>query len=103
MTNIGIDKNSSHYDEGGINVMDVIKAKLTPEQFEGFLLGNVIKYALRANFKGQKERDIEKIGVYQGLLDIGSQCEHHWIDWEQPAVSHSGRICEKCGKIEQFK
>lgn len=58
------DSNSSYYDVGGIEVLDVIKAKLTPEQYEGYLLGNSIKYALRSNFKGSKERDIEKMKNY---------------------------------------
>lgn len=60
----GPDPASPHYDAGGIVVLEVIKAKLTPEQYQGFLLGNVIKYSLRANFKDQFARDIEKIAVY---------------------------------------
>lgn len=62
------DQKSSYYDEGGIEVLDVIKAKLTPEQYKGYLLGNSIKYALRANFKGTKERDIEKLANYSRWL-----------------------------------
>ena len=58
------DSKSQYYDAGGISTLDVIKAKLTKEQYEGFLLGNIIKYSLRANFKKCKERDIEKIVVY---------------------------------------
>lgn len=63
------DSKSTYYDAGGIEVFDVIKAKLTPEQFKGYLLGNSIKYALRANFKGTKERDIEKLANYSGWLN----------------------------------
>ena len=58
------DKESSYYDKGGIEVLDVIKAKLTPEQYEGYLLGNAIKYNLRLNWKGTKERDAEKAKNY---------------------------------------
>jgi hypothetical protein len=58
------DEKSSYYDEGGIEVLDVIKAKLTPEQYEGYLLGNAIKYALRLNFKGTLVRDAEKLVNY---------------------------------------
>ena len=65
----GLDKNSSYYDVGDISVMDVIKAKLTPEQFEGFLLGNTIKYALRLNHKGCKDRDAVKLANYSKLLN----------------------------------
>lgn len=58
------DDKSSYYDHGGIEVLDVIKAKLTPEQYEGYLLGNAIKYSLRLNHKGCKERDAEKLANY---------------------------------------
>jgi hypothetical protein len=58
------DKNSTYYDVGGIEVLDVIKAKLTSEQYIGYLLGNAIKYTCRANFKGSMARDIEKAANY---------------------------------------
>lgn len=58
------DGSSSYYDVGGIEVLDVIKAKLTPEQYQGYLLGNVIKYALRSNFKETRDRDVEKMKNY---------------------------------------
>lgn len=40
------------------------KAKLTPEQYKGWLLGNLLKYSCRANHKGQFSRDIEKACIY---------------------------------------
>ena len=61
---MSIDQKSSYYDVGGIETIDVMKAKMTPEQYEGYLLGNIIKYSSRCNHKGTKERDIEKIYVY---------------------------------------
>ena len=64
---MAIDEKSNYYDEGGIEVISIIKAKLTPEQYEGFLLGNALKYLCRVNFKGDKERDIEKAAVYLSL------------------------------------
>ena len=65
------DPKSRYYDHGGIEVLDIIKAKLTSDQYKGFLLGNVIKYSCRANFKGQMNRDIEKIDFYgEELLRI---------------------------------
>lgn len=53
-----------YYDRGGISTIDVIRSKLTPEQYEGFLLGNIIKYSLRSNFKGCKKQDANKIAEY---------------------------------------
>ena len=62
------DPKARYYDAGNIETLDIIKAKLTPEQYEGFLLGNMIKYSCRANFKDQKTRDIEKISFYSDKL-----------------------------------
>jgi hypothetical protein len=68
-SNIGLDPKSSYYDAGDISTMDVIKAKLTHDQYEGFLLGNVLKYSARLNFKGCKERDAVKLANYSKLLN----------------------------------
>lgn len=62
------DPKSRHYDAGGIEVQEIIKAKLTHEQYLGWCLGNIIKYSCRANFKHDFTRDIEKVGFYQRFL-----------------------------------
>lgn len=62
------DEKSSYYDAGGIETIEIIKAKLTPEQFKGYLLGNVLKYSSRLNFKGFAKRDIEKLATYSNWL-----------------------------------
>lgn len=65
---MSVDPKSSYYDQGGIETLKIIEAKLTPEQFEGYLLGNIIKYACRYNWKGAAERDAEKIKTYVTYL-----------------------------------
>lgn len=40
-----------HYKEMGVQPWAVMEAVLTPEEFRGFLCGNVIKYAMRAGHK----------------------------------------------------
>ena len=72
MSDTKFDPKSRYYDAGGIEVQEIIKAKLTPEQYRGFCLGNIIKYSCRANFKGKFERDIEKVGFYQQFLDVAN-------------------------------
>jgi len=62
------DEKSSYYDAGGIETIEIIRAKLTPEQFKGYLLGNTIKYLSRYNFKGMPERDMEKAHNYTDWL-----------------------------------
>lgn len=63
------DPKSDYYDIGGIEVLEVIKAKLTPEQLKGYFLGNAIKYSLRLNHKGTPERDAEKLEFYSNFLN----------------------------------
>lgn len=63
-----IDPKSSYYDAGGISTMDIIRAKLTDDQFVGYLLGNQIKYSCRLNHKGDPKRDAEKAANYSRLL-----------------------------------
>lgn len=56
-----------HYTQGGIECIDYLKAKLTSEEFIGFLKGNVIKYLSRANIKGGIE-DYKKAQWYVNKL-----------------------------------
>ena len=66
---MSIDDKASYYDVGGIEVIDIIKAKLSTEGFRGYLLGNIIKYACRVGHKpDNSKRDTEKIIVYSKLL-----------------------------------
>jgi hypothetical protein len=53
---------------GELEVLDVLQAKMTKSQYEGFLLGNIIKYALRYNFAGEGISDMEKCFHYCELL-----------------------------------
>ena len=57
-----------HYRVGGIEVIDYIKAKLTPEEFRGYLKGNVLKYTSRAGHKDDAAQDIGKLVWYASKL-----------------------------------
>lgn len=56
----------SHY-LGNVEVIDYIEDKLTPEQFEGYLIGNVIKYISRYQKKNGLE-DLQKGRWYLNKL-----------------------------------
>jgi hypothetical protein len=56
--------NPRHYTVGGYEALDVIKAKLTPEEFIGAMKFNVLKYLMRANYKGHHDQDCEKAQFY---------------------------------------
>ena len=60
--------NPDHYKQGGIETIDYLRAKLTPEEFKGFLKGNAIKYLSRAELKGGKE-DYKKAQWYINELN----------------------------------
>lgn len=64
----------SHYTVGGIETVDYIKAKLTKEQFEGYCIGNVIKYVSRYRYKGGVE-DLKKARWYLTKLIAGETDE----------------------------
>jgi len=66
---VNLPKKSGYYDVGGLSTFDIIKAKLTPEQHKGWLLGNIIKYSCRLNHKDQQLSDAAKTADYSRMLD----------------------------------
>ena len=56
-----------HYKTMGIQPWDVMEAVLTPEEFRGFLKGNIIKYAMRNGLKDSD--DAGKAKHYQKKLN----------------------------------
>lgn len=52
-----------HYIRGAVECIDVIRAMLSPEQFQGYCRGNVVKYLWRFEQKGGAE-DLRKAEVY---------------------------------------
>ncbi len=62
----------SHYTYGGIEVIAILKAKMTPEMFEGYLMGNLLGYIFRYRLKDHPLTDLEKANVYL-----------HWLIEEQ--------------------
>lgn len=54
----------AHYTVGGIEAINVIKAKLTREEFIGYCKGSGLKYLMRANYKGKHDQDVLKADYY---------------------------------------
>src|SRR5699024_1874563 len=68
----------SHYQLDGFEVIDIIKALLTPEEYRGFLKGNDLKYIFREPHKGNPAQDVGKHIWYaqryhDALLEEGKQ------------------------------
>ncbi|AOE44672.1 hypothetical protein SEA_STROSAHL_62 [Gordonia phage Strosahl] len=57
-----------HYASSEIETIDFIADKLGPEGFKAYVLGNIMKYASRAQFKGVFDDDLEKIRNYAVIL-----------------------------------
>ena len=52
--------NPSHYNQAGIEVIDVIETYVKDD----YRLGNVIKYVCRSSYKGNKLQDLQKAAWY---------------------------------------
>ena len=61
--------NPYHYKVEGLpEAIDIMNHLMTPEQFEGFLWGNIMKYAYRFGRKGDKGETAGKIAWYANQL-----------------------------------
>lgn len=72
----------SHYNQRKLETITLIRYILTPEQFQGFLMGNVIKYLDRFKFKNGEE-DLRKAQWYAKRLAQESLvlvCDYHFLD-----------------------
>lgn len=59
--------NPKHYTQGELEVIDILQDKLTPQEFEGFLKGNILKYTFREGIKNGTE-DVKKGAWYAAKL-----------------------------------
>ena len=60
-------KNQQHYTAQAVQAIEYMEITMTPEQYEGYLLGNVIKYVSRYRGKNGLE-DLRKAKVYMAWL-----------------------------------
>lgn len=65
----GSPEEAVHY-HGAVEPIELMQSILTPEEFKGFLKGNMIKYAFRAGRKAGEsaEKDRNKFHVYSQWL-----------------------------------
>lgn len=49
-----------HYNTGGIECIEAIKASMSPEEYKGYLKGNAFKYLWRYTYKGKPLEDLKK-------------------------------------------
>ena len=63
-----IPPHSSHYHQNGLDPLEVMRRTFPPEQYEGFLRGNALKYIMRYPLKGAPMEDLEKAEEYIQML-----------------------------------
>ena len=59
---------AKHYQNTDQQPIEIMQRNLTPEEFKGFLKGNVIKYLFRSQYKGTEIQDLEKMLQYATWL-----------------------------------
>jgi len=59
----------AHYLKGGIETIKFIEAKLSLEEYKGYLRGNIIKYTSRIGEKGSAAEDAGKARWYSNELE----------------------------------
>jgi len=57
-----------HYNRKNIEAICAIEASMEPEEFCGYLKGNILKYLWRYSYKGHPVQDLEKSEFYLNLL-----------------------------------
>lgn len=57
----------SHYNQGGIECIDAIRAALGDEGFKAYCRGNAIKYTWRAGLKLDEVEDLKKAAWYNRM------------------------------------
>lgn len=53
-----------HYNKGKIEAIEAIKESMDPEQFRGYLKGNIMKYLWRYEYKNKPIEDLRKARWY---------------------------------------
>ena len=69
-----------HYNQGNIEVIDYVKSSMTPQEFKGFIKGNVIKYLAREEHKNGIE-DMMKAKFY---------LDYYLKEFESPKIIMKG-------------
>lgn len=70
-----------HYTQGGIEVIDIMETQLSPEEYRGYIKGQVIKYITREAHKNGDE-DLAKAQWYLNrYMDyLNRQAEKKYMD-----------------------
>ena len=65
--------NPDHYKSGSIEMIDILKNKLTYEEFKGFLKGVILQYIIRSDMKNGYEDIVKAKWYLEVLLNVYSE------------------------------
>lgn len=68
-----------HFDEhyhDKVQPLEIMQEIMTPEEFRGFLFGNIIKYSCRCGKKDEPQKEFAKLRRYREWYDKSVLCEH---------------------------
>ena len=68
--NDGTSINSPQYQDNIIQSIELMQKVMSPEAFQGFLMGNIIKYRDRLGKKDAIEKEMSKINQYHYWLQL---------------------------------
>lgn len=66
-----------HYKQGGLEIIDVMRKKMSKEEFRGFCKGNVLKYITRAEYKNGLEDYKKALQYLTWLVEAESEGKEH--------------------------
>ena len=78
-TNVRTVRNQPHYANQAIEPIDYLRSTMSRDQYEGYCLGNVLKYLSRYRHKNGLE-DILKANVYLGWLIDSMEGQRYGIN-----------------------
>lgn len=68
-----------HFDEhyhDKVQPLEIMQEIMTPEEFRGFLFGNIIKYSCRCGKKDEPQKEFAKLRRYREWYDKATKGEH---------------------------
>lgn len=64
----GLAANQRHYQFARVEPIEILQMYLSPEEFQGYLRGNTLKYLLRVGHKDERKKEIDKAYQYSKWL-----------------------------------
>ncbi len=71
----GTSQEATHYQLLQQQPIEIMQTLFSPEEFKGFLRGNIIKYVLRYGHKDDCRKEAEKIAQYAQWLAMAERAE----------------------------